>query len=146
MSRERVQLALVYGGAVLLSMSTISRYAEGGRPYFGRSLTVMDHAGLREHETRQVLLLLPKVAPLLPRGATVTCFRPRNGEAWNDDAIYLTAVGLLPRQIVVPPFAAAANLSGHDLAEYVVAVGGRFDHPGYEPVAVFPNGWLYKRR
>jgi hypothetical protein len=146
MNRDALQRVVVIAGAVLLSLAAVVRLAGRGAPYFARPRTIVDHAGPREHETRQALILLPEVAPLLPRGAEVTCFRPRDGKAWNDDAVYLASVGLLPHQSVLPPWTAATDLPRGELVEYVIAVGGPFDHPAYVPLAGFPDGWLYKRR
>ncbi|HEX9161971.1 MAG TPA: hypothetical protein VF980_09730 [Thermoanaerobaculia bacterium] len=141
-----MQRAVALCGALLLCVALIFVLRERRGPYFARPLTVMDHAGVREHETREALLLIPQVEPLLPRGAEVTCFRPRKGQAWNDDGVYLTAVGLLPHQSVLPPWTAGANLRGQQVTQYVIAVGAPLDHPSYAAVAQFPQGWLYKRR
>ena len=139
---NRVALA----GALLLSIALVFVYADRRGPYFAQPLTVVDHTGVREHETRAELILIPQVEPLIPPGSEVTAFRPRNGRAWNDDGVYLAAVGLLPHHSVLPPWTAGAELRGDQVVEYVIAIGGPFDHPSYAPVAGFPNGWLYKRR
>jgi hypothetical protein len=146
MSREAVQRIVAYAGALLLAIACIVRFAARRPPYFSLPVTMVDHVGVFEHETRGALLLIPQVEPLLPRGADVTAFRPRDGRAWDDNGVYLTAVGLLPHQSVLPPWTAAPDLRGKQVTEYVIAVGAPFDHPSYAPVAGFPNGWLYKRR
>jgi hypothetical protein len=146
MNRDARQRVVAYGGALLLSLALIRVYAIRRGPYFAQPRTVVDHADVREHETRQALILIPQVEPLLPPGGEVTAFRPKNGEAWNDDAIYLTAVGLLPDQSVLPPWTAGADLRRDQVVEFVIAVGKPFEHPSYAPVAGFPDGWLYKRR
>jgi len=146
MNREWLQPIVAYGGALLLSVATIDRYIARGGPFFERPRTIVDHVAPRQHATRDALILIPQIEPLLPRGSEVTCFRPRNGHAWDDTDTYLTAVGLLPHQFVLPPFTAASELRGEQVTEYVIAVGAPFEHPSYAPVAGFPNGWLYKRR
>jgi hypothetical protein len=90
-------------------------------------------------------VLLPKVRPLLPRGAEVTCFRPVDGWAPEEDtANFFTAVGLLPNQSVVPPFTAMQTTPLPNLVEYVVAVRDPFTHADYKAIAEFPEGRLYK--
>ncbi len=142
MSREAGQRIVAGLGALLLCAMLIVRFADRRPPYFAIPVTVLDHVDVRKHELRDALLAIPQAEPLLPRGAEVTAFRPKDGRAWNDDAVYLTAVGLLPRQMVVPPWAA----SGRGGVAYVVAIGGTFDDPSYAPMAGFRGGWLYKRR
>jgi hypothetical protein len=146
MSRDVLQRVVAYGGALLLCAALLARYSARGGPYFERPRTVVDHVEAVAHPSRDALILIPQVEPLLPRGAEVTCFRPKNGQAWNDHESYLIAVGLLPHQFVLPPFTAASELRGEQVTEYVIAVGEPFDHPSYAPVAGFTSGWLYKRR
>jgi hypothetical protein len=142
MSPEAGQRIIAGLGALVLCAMLIVRYGDRRPPYFALPVTVLDHVDVRKHELRDALLVIPQAEPVLPRGAQATAFRPKDGQAWNDDAVYLTAVGLLPRQSVVPPWAVSAGGG----VEYVVAVGGTFEHPSYAPVAGFRGGWLYKRR
>jgi hypothetical protein len=146
MNRDRAQQVVAFGGALLLCGALVVRYGARADEYFVRARTIVDNVSVVEHETRAELILLPQVEPLIPRGAEVAVFRPKNGRAWNDDGVYLTAVGLLPHHSVLPPWTAAADLRGNEVTEYVIAVGHPFEHPSYAPIAGFPNGWLYKRR
>ena len=66
-------------------------------------------------------------------------FRPKDGRAWNDNGVYLTAVGLLPHHSVLPPWTASADLRGDQLVEYVIAVDHPFDHPSYAADRRFPS-------
>ncbi|HEV8658530.1 MAG TPA: hypothetical protein VGS96_07860 [Thermoanaerobaculia bacterium] len=146
MTRDALQRVVAYGGALLLSVALLQRFYGRGGPYFRRPRTIVDHVDVVKHPTRDALILIPEVEPLLPRGVEVTCFRPKNGHAWSDSDNYLTAVGLLPHQFVLPPFTAASELRGEQVTEYVIAIGEPFEHPSYTPVAGFSSGWLYKRR
>ena len=146
MNRGRMQRIVAYGGALLLSIALAGRYRVRRPPYFQKPQTVVDHVDVRAHETRDTLVLVLQVEPLIPRGAEVTAFRPKNGQAWNDDGVYLTTVGLLPHHSVLPPWTASADRRGAEVTEYVIAVGKPFEHPSYAPIAGFPQGWLYKRR
>lgn len=138
---------LVVGVATFLACAAaVPHLADRGGPYLARPSTVVDHVSRSRHETRAALKLLPQVARLIPKGADVTVFRPKNGRAQDDHASYLTAVGLLPYHRVLPPFTAYHETSPKDLTRYVVAIGEPFDHPQYEAIAGFPEGWLYRHR
>lgn len=146
MAPPRFLQLLTWGSALLLCGATIVRFVLDGGPFFTPPMTVVDHVSPAEHETRDALLLLPKVEPLIPRGATVAVFRPLNGQSQNDHSSYLTAVGLLPHHFVLPPFAAGRDTSPPDLVQFVVAVEEPFEHPAYDQVAAFDNGFLYEVR
>lgn len=140
--RDRLQGVALTAGSLLLLGMLVSRFHERRPPYFQRPATILDHVAPYEHESRHALLLLEKVRPHIPKGAHTTCFTPKNGKQWEDTLTYLTAVGMLPEQEVLPPFTA------DDLAvtpvEYVVAVREPFTHPRYIQVAIFPEGALYR--
>jgi hypothetical protein len=118
-------------------------YSRGG-PYLEPPRTVVDHVGRGTHETRDALIILPRVARLLPRGANVTCFRPIGGQEHYDSPNYLTAVGMLPHQTVLPPFVAGLLTPRNELVEYVVAIREPFTHPYYVPIAEWPEGRVYR--
>ena len=139
-TRERLQTAVPIIGAVLLCAMLLGRFHERRAPWLGAE-TILDHVAPEEHEARYTLLLLDKVRPLLPKGAYVTCFRPLNGKQQDDSGSFLTAVGLLPDQEVLPPFTASDD--SNPPVDYVVAVGGAFVHARYTRVASFPEGALY---
>jgi hypothetical protein len=136
--------AIVAVATLFLLIAFVHRLYTRGGPYFELPATIMDHVGPDKHETRDALLLLPKVKPLLPRGAQVTCFRPRNGQQNYDLPNFFAAVGQLPNQSVLPPFVASLGANPSDLVEYVIAVRDPFTHPNYRVVAAFPEGRLYR--
>ena len=138
---EKVVVAVA---TLMLLIAFVHRLYTRGGPYFTRPATIMDHVGPNKHETRDALVLLPKVRPLLPRGAQVTCFRPLHGEQNYDLPNFFAAVGQLPNQSVLPPFVASLGANRADLVEYVIAVRDPFTHPAYRVVAEFPEGRLYR--
>lgn len=144
MTRVPVQKAVVYTAVLLLGIALFVRLFTRGGPYFERPQTIVDHVGTGLHETRAALLLLPKAAEVIPRGAHVACFRPIDGVQQYDTPDFLTAVGLLEHQWIEPGFTASLTVPREDLVEYVVAVRDPFTHPHYKPVAGFPEGWVYK--
>lgn len=146
MTRERAEQIAILLGALLLLAAFLVRLGTRGGPYFERPQTIVDHVGPDKHETRDTLILLPKVAPLIPRSAIVTCFRPYWGQMQNDIPNYFAAVGGLPKHTVWPPFAASLTTPRQELADYVIAVDANqpFTHPYYHLVATFPEGRLYQ--
>jgi hypothetical protein len=144
MNRQRAEGIVIVLGAVLLTGAFSVRLFTRGGPYFELPETILDHVGPNKHETRDALILLPKVAPLIPRGEMVTCFRPAGGQMQYDTSNYFAAVGALPRHTVLPPFMAGLDVARKELVDYVIAVGPPFEHPYYHVVATFPEGRLYK--
>lgn len=142
--RERLQKAVIVAVSLLLAVALVWRFYERRPPYFAAPRTIVDHVDRIEHPQRATVLLLEKVKPLIPRGSGVACFRSIEGKRESDNSNYLTAVGMLPHQVVLPSFMADASLSKEDLVEYVVAVGEPLHHPGYKPVAGFAEGYLYR--
>ena len=136
--------AIVAAATLILLIAFIHRLSTRGGPYFSRPETIVDHVGPDKHATRDALVLLPKVRPLLPRGALVTCFRPVKGEQDYDMPDFFAAVGQLPDQTVLPPFVASLGSNPSDLVEWVIAVRDPFTHPSYRVVAEFPEGRLYR--
>jgi hypothetical protein len=146
MSRHALRQTVVGACTLLLCAALLHRYFVRRGPYFAEPRTIVEHVDIVDHEARDVVLLVPDVAPLIPAGADVTCFRPKDGK-WQYDGInYLTAVGLLPKHNVLPPFAAGEELPADKVVEYVIAVREPFTNPAYEVVAGFPTGFLYKAR
>jgi hypothetical protein len=140
----RIEKAILGLATLILLIAFIHRLYTRGGPYFQLPETIVDHVGPNQHETRDALMVLPRIRPLLPRGAQVTCFRPINGDQNYDVPNYFAAVGQLPDQIVQPPFFAAQDVPTTSLIEYVIAIRTPFTHPAYHLVAEFPEGRLYK--
>jgi hypothetical protein len=130
---RRSEKAIVAVATLILLIAFVNRLYTRGGPYFQRPATIVDHVGPNKHETRDALVLLPKVRRLLPRGARVTCFEPGNTDTMPD---FFAAVGQLPQQIVVSP--------NGDLPEYVIAIRKPLENSAYRVIAEFPEGRLYK--
>jgi len=130
---RRIQTVIVAAATVILLIAFVNRLYTRGGPYFARPETIVDQVGPNKHETRDALVLLPKVRRLLPRGARVTCFEPGNADTMPD---FFAAVGQLPQQIVVSPNGV--------LPEYVIAIRKPLDNSAYRVIAEFPEGRLYK--
>ena len=134
---------------LVLTAATVARFAARGGPYFQIPETVMDHVDRLDapyvvNPTRVPLVVIPKLARFIPRGAEVTCFRPAFGREQYDAASLLTAIGQLPRNRVLPAFAVKYDTPREQLTEYVIAIDEPFNHPAYKLVAQVPHGRLYK--
>ncbi|HMC21530.1 MAG TPA: hypothetical protein VKL19_06765 [Thermoanaerobaculia bacterium] len=140
----RIEKTIIALATLILLIAFVNRLYTRGGPYFQLTQTIVDHVGPNKHETRDALVLLPKIRPLLPRGAQVACFRPINGAQNYDTPNFLTAIGQLPDQKVQPSFFASLDTPSASLVDYVIAVRDPFTHPAYHIVAEFPEGRLYK--
>lgn len=118
-------------------------YMRGG-PFFRPPATIFDHVFVETHEARDAMLVLPRVRPMLPRGAKVTCFRPANGKWQWDVPDFHAAITELPQQVVWPPFSASEDIPKANLVDYVIAIDAPFTHPAYRLEADVPPGRLYK--
>ena len=125
----------------MLLLLAHSLYSRGG-PYWEIPPTVVEHqvAGPAPL-SRQAIVMCEHVAPLLPRGASITVIAPAQAPNW-DVTLYLTASGLLPHNYVRHPMFG----EGEPWADYVIALGQPFEHRGYRLVRQWPEGWLYQRR
>ena len=130
--------------SVALVVALVLVLGARGGPYFNHPVTVVEHVARQKHDTRDALLLLPRVRPLLPRGATVACFHPVNGKWQYDAASFHAAIGQLPQQFVLPAFSAAEGIPKETMVRYVVALDTPFTNPSYRLVQEFPDGRLYE--
>lgn len=130
--------------ALLLLVALLVDLKRSGPPYFAGPMTIADRLGARPREARDALLLMERARQLIPAGSEVTCFMPRAGRSWEHTSAYLTAVGMLPEHVVLPPFRADDDVPRADLIEYVIALKEPFTHAGYAIVRRFPEGAIYR--
>ena len=139
MARQIIRRVLIYAAALVFIMAVVRRYHWLGGPYFTFPDTIQDHVWPARFASADAIVLARRAEPLLPRGAKVTLLTP--SEAPNyDQTHWLTGLGLLPRQHVVPQ---RVDGPRETLPDYVIAIRGPFDHPQYRVVATFPEGFLY---
>jgi len=138
-ARQIIRRVLIYAAALVFIMAVVRRYHWLGGPYFTFPDTIQDHVWPERFASADAIVLARRAEPLLPRGAKVTLLTP--SEAPNyDQTHWLTGLGLLPRQHVVPQ---RVDGPRETLPDYVIAIRGPFDHPQYRVVATFPEGFLY---
>ena len=138
-------MRVTIAACALLLIALLNVLYERGGPYRHRPATIVEHVFRDKHDARDALLALPLIRPLLPRGAKVACFRPDGNGKWQWDVpVFHTAIGALPHQVVVAPFAAGDDIPRANMADYVIAVDGAFTNPAYRLVAEFPTARLYQ--
>lgn len=139
---ETVRRVIVFAAAVVFVGALIHRFHWLGGPYFDFfPETIQDHVWPSRFLSRDAIVLSRRAEPLLPRGATVTILAP--AEAPNyDQTHWLTGLGMLPRQHVVPQ---KVDGPPETLPRYVIAIQQPFEHRHYRLVTRFPEGFLYER-
>lgn len=132
---------IVYGAALVFFAASIQRFHWLGGPYFQFPDTIQDHVWPVRFLSADAIVLSRRAAPLLPRGATVTILAPSEAPDY-DQTHWLTGLGLLPRQHVMPQ-----KMSGRpeSLPQFVIAIHDEFDHPHYKLHTRFREGFLYVR-
>lgn len=139
-SNEIVRRVFVVAAAIVFFAALVHRFHWLGGPYFDFfPPTIQDHVWPARFPSADAIVLCRRAEPLLPRGANVTVLKA--GEAPNyDQTHWLTGLGMLPRQHVVPQKVDELK------PDYVIAIHEEFPHAGYTKIATFPEGFLYKRR
>ncbi|HEV7922231.1 MAG TPA: hypothetical protein VGR02_15710, partial [Thermoanaerobaculia bacterium] len=69
MTRDALRQIVAGAASILLCAALVQRYAMRRGPYFQKPRTLVEHVDIIDHEARDVLLLLPEVEPLIPKGA-----------------------------------------------------------------------------
>lgn len=134
----------IFVATALLIVALVHRLRTRGAPLLAIPSTPVEFASPGDPTMHHVILVLEEASRHLPRGATVTCFVPKEGRQQHDATSFLTAVGMLPYQKVLPPFTAGDGLPREQLVEYVVAIYEPFTHSDYREIASFPHGRLYR--
>ena len=141
--REAIRTAALRIAVALLMVAFVGQLIDRKPPYFTRPSTIIDHSVYEGDSRPRVLRLMNRARAVVPRGSSVACFRPADGRAHDEALTYLTAVGLLDEQRVVPALTASED-SGEP-PDYVVAIEKPFTHPSYQEVAAFAEGRVYRR-
>jgi hypothetical protein len=137
--RELLRSAIIVVAAVVFTFATVRRFRWLGGPYFEFPQTIQDHVWPERFASADAILLCERVAPTLRRGASATVIQPSQAPNY-DQTHWLTGLGMLPRQRLVPP-----NFQ-KELPDYVLALREPFDHPSYRLVGEYPEGKVYEKK
>ncbi len=139
----RIRRILILTVSLAYVAAIVHRFHWLGGPYFDLfPETIQDHVWPSRFASVDAIVACREAAPLLPRGAEVTVIAPQEAPNY-DPTLWLTGLGLLTRQRVVPP--KFEGTTAETLPDYVVAVGPQqFPHPSYRRIAALSKGSLYE--
>ena len=139
----RARRIIILAASLVFIAAIIQRFHWLGGPYLDLfPETIQDHVWPSRFASADAIVACRKAAPLLPRGAEVTVIAPQEAPNY-DPTLWLTGLGLLTRQRVVPP--KFEGTTAETLPDYIVAVGPQqFPHQSYRQIAAFPEGRLYE--
>lgn len=140
--RDLARRVVIVAAAIVFIGATVRRFHFLGGPYFEIPETIQDHVWPTPFPSRDAIVLSRRAEPLLPRGATVTIILPSEGPNY-DQTHWLTGLGMLPRQHVVPQ---KLDLPPAQLPQFVITIHEPFEHPHYDLMQSFPEGHLYRRK
>jgi hypothetical protein len=137
--RQALRTGIIVVAAFVFAAATVRRFHWLGGPYFEFPQTVQDHVNPQRFPSRDAILLCQRLAPLLPRGATATVIFPPAAPNF-DQTHWLTGLGLLTHQRVVPPL-----FDGENAPQYVLTIRTPWEHASYALEGQYPEGYLYVR-
>jgi hypothetical protein len=140
-ARELARRSFILLATVFFLAITAHRFYWLGGPWFEIPQTIQDHVYPVRFPSRDAIILCRRVEPILARGVEVTVLHPSQAPGY-DQTHWLTGLGLLPKQNLVPPDLEGS--SEHDLTDFVVAIAEPLPHESYHLVQQFPEGRLYE--
>lgn len=106
--------------------------------------TIFSRSTTDPHTAERALLFLTRAEARLPPGTTVAFIWPGHRTWLDDENVFMTAIGFLPRQDVRSGLVLAEP--DGPLPEYVVAFDGDFADGRYATAWRDPGGTIYRRR
>ena len=96
--------------------------------------TISSNSSNNPKSAEDTLLLYEHASKTIPRGATITVFKPNNRA--DDKQVLRVSHGQLPFHRVVPQDASS---------DFIITLGGTLDDARYEPMYESPAGTIWKR-
>jgi hypothetical protein len=109
----------------------------GGGPALGR--TIASRSSTSPKNAEDTLLLYEVASKTLPRGASITAFKPNN--RGDDKQVLRWSLGQLPYHRVVPQ----STLDGRSAPDFVITLGAPISDARYELVTANAAGAIWKR-
>jgi hypothetical protein len=135
--RDRlVTLTTIVFSLVYVIIAAREHVASGG-PAIGR--TIASRSSTSPKSAEETLLLYQHATQTLPRGASITVFKPANRA--DDKQMLRIAHGQLPYHRVVPQ----AALETPHAPDFVITLGGPLADPRYELMHASPVGAIWRR-
>lgn len=140
MLRLPPRVVIIVAAAIVFTLATLNRFRWLGGPYSELfPPTIQDHVWPERFASRDAVVLCRRIASTLPRGATATVIQPSQAPNF-DQTHWLTGLGMLPHQRVLPP-----KFDAEPLPDFVVSLREPFTDPRYRLKQSFPEGHLYER-
>ena len=117
----------------LLCVALLARehFARGG-PALAR--TIASNSSNSPKSAEDTLLLFEEATRIVPRGATITVFKPQN--RGDDMQVLRFSHGQLPYHRVVPQ---------NEPSDFIITLGAPLDDARYEPIAHNDAGTIWRR-
>jgi len=130
--RRRLPLVIAWIGSLLFT-GTAARehFARGGAQ---RAKTIASHSSNSPKSAEDTLLLFEEATRVVPRGATITVFKPQNRA--DDKQVLRFSHGQLPYHRVVPQ---------SETADFIITLGSPLGDDRYEPVRSNDAGTIWRR-
>jgi hypothetical protein len=106
-------------------------FARGGPQ---RARTIASHSSNSPKSAEDTLLLFEEATRSVPRGATITVFKPNNRA--DDQQVLRFSHGQLPYHRVVPQ---------SESPDFIVTLGAPLNDPRYEPLSSNDAGTIWRR-
>jgi hypothetical protein len=130
--RRRVPVIVAWLGSLLfVSIAAREHFARGG-PQLAR--TIASNSSNSPKSAEDTLLLFAEASRIVPRGATITVFKPQNRA--DDMQVLRFSHGQLPYHRVVPQ---------SETADFIITLGAPLDDGRYEQLAHNDAGMIWRR-
>lgn len=106
-------------------------FARGGP---GVARTIASRSSNSPKSAEDTLLLFEQATKVVPRGATITVFKPRNRA--DDMQVLRFSHGQLPYHQVVPQ---------SELPDFIITLGAPLEDGRYDPIAANDAGTIWRR-
>lgn len=119
------------GSLLFLGIGAREHFARGGPQ---RARTIASHSSNSPKSAEDTLLLFAEATKVVPRGATITVFKPQN--RGDDQQVLRFSHGQLPYHRVVPQ---------SETPDFIITLGAPLADGRYEQIAANDAGILWRR-
>jgi len=135
--RNRIPTLTTSLFSLLFVIIAAREHVAGGGPAIGR--TIASRSSNSPKAAEDTLLLYAYATKNLPRGASITVFKP--GNRADDKQMLRIAHGQLPFHRVVPQ----STMETAQAPDFVITLGGPLADPRYELLHASPAGAIWRR-
>ena len=130
--RGRLPLVIAWIASLLFTgIAAREHFARGGPQ---RAKTIASHSSNSPKSAEDTLLLFEEATRIVPRGATITVFKPQNRA--DDQQVLRFSHGQLPYHRVV---------AQSEAADFIITLGAPLCDARYEPIGANDAGMIWRR-